>query len=79
MKGRESQREPHPHLGIVPSRLLWGPVGVPMQSGLCGVKAVASHPEGHFTLEETKPRVHLWGYRRDPELSGMLGGKHLCV
>lgn len=43
------------------------------------VKAVASHPEGHLTLEETKPRMHLRDYREEQELSGRLDSKCLMT
>lgn len=61
------------------SWLSWGPVCVLRQSGLCGMKAVASHPEGQLTMKEPKPRMYLWDYRRDLELSGKRGGKFLYV
>lgn len=69
----------HPPPGIISSWLLWGPVAVPIQSGLCRVKAVASHPEDHLTLEEIKPRMHPRDYKRDLELSSRLDSKCLMI
>ena len=86
MTRRESQ-EPlisrclhaHPPPGIIVPGFLGVLFMFHRQSGLCGMKAVASHPEGQLTMKEPKPRMYLWDYRRDLELSGKQGGKFLFV